>query len=133
MYCITAPNTPVTVWARRVDEYTIYINWKKLTMSEARGVVTSYTVRWAEYDGTFTQIPKSVTVSADASSFTTTAPLVPSMQYSVTVFASNIKGAGPPTSPPVIVNSKCLYRNCLKFLCLFSYQHCNFPIKTWSS
>ena len=123
----------MTVWASRVDEYTININWQKLTLSEARGVVTSYTVRWAEYDGTFTQTPKSATVSGDVSSFTTTEALVPSMQYSVTVFASNIQGAGPPTSPPVIVDSKYLYRNCLKVLCLFSYQHCHFPNKTWSS
>ena len=102
---MTAPNTSVTVWASRVDEYTININWKKLTLNEARGVVTNYTVYWTEYDGTLTQ-NKSVIVSGNVSSYRTTEPLVPSQKYSVTVFASTIQGAGPPTSPPVIVDSK---------------------------
>ena len=110
MYCITAPNTPVNVWASRVDEYTININWQKLTLSEARGIVTNYTVDWSEYDGTFTQ-NQSITVSGNVSSYRTTEPLVPSQKYSVTVFASTIQGAGPPTFPPVIVDSKCLYRD----------------------
>lgn len=80
---------------RRVDEYTIMISWTPLTLRQSRGVVTGYSVGWAEYDGTFTQSYKWQPVSADATSYTVSTGIIPSKQYSINIFAINKIGNGP--------------------------------------
>ena len=102
MYTPIAPGTVIIEDANRFNATHMTVIWIPLTLEEARGFVTSYSVRAVP---TLSQTGHEILESfpKDASSCVLTG-LEPAAAYLVSVFASNEKEEGA-TSPPILVEN----------------------------
>ena len=94
------------------SELSVTVTWPDLTLAEARGIVTAYTISWAPYVGTAPTQLSSATVNASAPNIYVIRNLNPTMRYYVTALATNSRGDGR-LSRPMIAQSK---KTCHRFL-----------------
>lgn len=94
----TAPAVGPTLSVDRCmdnSELSASVSWTALTPAQARGILTSYTVSYAPYDGTIPrQLTPSTPINATMSSYKIT-NLSPVWRYYITAQAANAKGPGP--------------------------------------
>ena len=106
----TAPNVAVeNVVVDRTSPTTMDVSWRPLTLSEARGFVTFYSIAYTPTPNSRRrQAPQDtmhVNASADSSSVTVVG-LDGDLAYSVTVSASTSAGMGPQSDTVIIEISK---------------------------
>ena len=99
-----APDHYPSVTANRLNVTHMNITWRKLSLEEARGFITSYTV---SYDTLDSRRRKEATVEFvhPEGSYKVISGLGITISYVVTVSASTAVGLGI-NSPPIIVNGK---------------------------
>ena len=86
----------------------MYVSWKPLTLTEARGFVLSYTVLYHENSRDAKRQIYDIIVPGSESS-TVIGDLNPSSVYQVYVRASTSAGDGPYNNLPVIAQSMLLF------------------------
>ena len=98
------------------SELSVTVTWPDLTLAQARGIVTSYTISWASYDGTTPTQLDSAIVNASAPNSYVINNLNPTLRYYVTAVATNSRGAGRASSPVIALSKRnnlhisyCLY------------------------
>ena len=76
------------------SELSLTVTWPDLTLAQARGIITTYTISWIPFDGTPSNQLSSATVnaSASASNIYVIPNLNPTMRYNVTALATNSRG-----------------------------------------
>ena len=94
------PNAPPSnITGQNSSSTSIYVQWSNVPAADQNGVILSYTVTYvALRDG----IPQTKVVSAPTTQVTLTG-LNEYTNYSITVFASTIKGNGNASLPIVII------------------------------
>ncbi len=99
----SAPNVTPNITVNRLSPTTIFVSWKPLTLSEARGFITFYIIEYYPSLNKKRQAPSDimrVNVSADLSSATIDG-LDEDLNYFVRVSASTSAGGGVVSSPHV--------------------------------
>ena len=105
------PNAPPSnVQGRNTSSTAILIQWGDVPAADQNGIILSYTVTYKALPG---GTPKTEVVIAPTTEVTLT-DLNEFTNYSITVFASTVKGAGNDSEPIVVVtdeDSKLKYCN----------------------
>ena len=105
------PNAPPSnVEGRNTSSTGILIQWSDVPAADQNGIILSYTVTYKALPG---GTPKTEVVIAPTTEVTLT-DLSEFTNYSITVFASTVKGAGNDSEPIVVVtdeDSKLKYCN----------------------
>lgn len=93
-YSFSVPSVaPSGVSLIRLNSTTLRVSWQQLSLDDARGFITNYTVTYMASGGSRRQLTM-VTVSADESSAIIPG-LPPSVRYGVSVRAWTSAGPGP--------------------------------------
>ena len=105
------PNAPPSnVQGRNTSSTAILIQWGDVPAADQNGIILSYTVTYKALPG---GTPKTEVVIAQTTEVTLT-DLSKFTNYSITVFASTVKGAGNDSEPIIVVtdeDSKLKYCN----------------------
>ena len=105
------PNAPPSnVQGRNTSSTGILIQWSDVPAADQNGIILSYTVTYKALPG---GTPKTEVVIAQTTEVTLT-DLSKFTNYSITVFASTVKGAGNDSEPIIVVtdeDSKLKYCN----------------------
>lgn len=107
----TVPNATPEVSISWISLTEMLVEWKPLTLEEARGFIASYTVTYGPVDSLRRKrATETVTVSGDQTSVSI-GDLDPNTEYSVSVAATTKAGMGdgsepivPPSEPSLLIN-----------------------------
>ena len=102
--CLAPDSAPRDVRVRRLNATHVNISWVKLTLDEARGFVTLYTIRYDSV-GSRNKRAVKIEVAGPESSYKVIGGVGITESYSVTVSASTSAGEGI-IGTPVIVSGK---------------------------
>ena len=99
----TVPSvSPSGVRVERLTSTAMNVSWTLLTLEEARGFVTSYTVSYRKDEGMAKRTTESVVVPGGEQSSVVIGGLDPGSSYLVSVSASTSAGTGEMSEPVVV-------------------------------
>ena len=106
-----APNVPPMVQVARISGSTILVSWTSLTLSEARGFITNYTVAYSLLSGGSKRQTLNIVyqIVSAALNETTIEGLDESTAYLVQVSASTSVGAGVLSEPWLVARGGNFY------------------------
>ena len=115
---LSVPSAPPTfVQGYNTSSTSIFVNWEEVPQDDQNGVILSYTVTYRGLPGGYKQI-QNVTAPATTA---TLKGLSEYTNYSITVFASTIKGGGNKSVPIVVITDEdSKYSQHFRFFCLQS-------------
>ena len=98
--------SPSGVRVERLNSTAMNVSWTLLTLEEARGFVTSYTVSYRKDEGMAKRTTESVVVPGGEQSSVVIGGLDPGSSYQVSVSASTSAGTGDMSEPVVLVEAE---------------------------
>ena len=103
IFLSTGPNAPpANVTGRNLSSRSIFVQWNEVPAADQNGVILSYTV-------TFMALPNGSQQTHNVTAPTTHATLTGLNEYtnySITVFASTIKGGGNKSAPIIVITDE---------------------------
>ena len=111
VWCVTCirfvfflgPNAPPSnVWGQNSSSTSIFVQWSNVPAADQNGAILSYTVTYKVLPA---ESPQTKVVSAPTTHVTLT-DLNEYTNYSITVFASTIKGNGNLSEPIVVITDE---------------------------
>ena len=110
IFCYSEPNAPPSnVQGHNISSTSILVQWGDVPAADQNGIILSYTVTYKALPG---GTPKAEKVIASTTETTLTG-LNEYTNYSITVFASTVKGDGNVSKPIIVItdeDSKLLFR-----------------------
>ena len=110
IFCYSEPNAaPSNVQGHNISSTSILVQWGDVPEADQNGIILSYTVTYKALPG---GAPKAEVVIAPTTETTLTG-LNEYTNYSITVFASTVKGDGNVSEPIIVItdeDSKLLFR-----------------------
>ena len=98
--------SPSGVRVERLSSTAMNVSWTLLTLEEARGFVTSYTVSYRKDEGVAKRTTESVVVPGGEQSSVVIGGLDPGSSYLVSVSASTSAGSGEMSEPVVLAEDE---------------------------
>ena len=99
----SGPNVPPSnVQGHSISSTSIFVQWSNVPAADQNGVILSYTVTYEALPG---DSPQTKVVSAPTTTVTLTG-LNEFTNYSITVFASTVKGDGNVSEPVIVITDE---------------------------
>ena len=92
---------PQNVRGHNVSSTSISVSWNQVPVEKENGIITGYTITYQSQ----TQNHNGTAQAGPSERHKTLTGLKEYVDYNITVFASTVKGDGPPSAPVIVVRT----------------------------